>query len=687
MQKEFIQKLTNLVEANLANEKFGPEELAREADMSHSNLNRKLKSITNQNASQFIREVRLKKARELLLNEDDTVAEISYRVGFGSHTYFNNCFHDYFGHSPGELRNKEPEYEPEEQPAESIPRKRLRTKIMISLIAGLIVIIPTGFLVFQKIKYSKDKSIAVLPFINDSQDSTNVYFINGVTETITDKLAQIKDLKVTSRNSAERYRNNKTKLTPRIARELGVRYILEGRFQKIGDSALISVQLIDARKDNHIISQLFTVKNENVLNLYSEIALDVASEIKALITSEEKQLIRKTPTTNPMAYNFYQRGKDRFDNYINPLPVENAQRLFQKALDLDSTFALAYSGLAGVYLLKNYWKTFLSENFLDSVLFFTNKALVYDDKCAEAYYFRARRYYEIGKMQECIKEIDKAIKLNPDYWKLYINRSYFLRKGANDFVPAMSDMLKAIQHASVEMLPNAYLDLGMAYSFIGFAEQGKENFQQALELTGDSSQYLYWFTYTEHSLGNFEYAYQLAKTNYNKDDRLIPDMPLYCLMAGHDKDALFYSEKLAEQLKKSGEVDLSAFLSSSLAIGYSFWKAGRTKEAEYYFNRQIEIDLESIRLGRWNSMNRRAHFDLAKVYAFKGDKENAYKYLDEVNKNQAFPLWWVIQFKCNPLFNCIRGEPRFQKILKEVEAKYQAEHERVGKWMEQEGIL
>ena len=76
MQREFIQKLTKIVEANLANDKFGPEELAIEAGMSHSNLNRKLKTISNQNVSQFIREVRLKKAKELLLNEDATAAEI-----------------------------------------------------------------------------------------------------------------------------------------------------------------------------------------------------------------------------------------------------------------------------------------------------------------------------------------------------------------------------------------------------------------------------------------------------------------------------------------------------------------------------------------------------------------------------------------------------------------------------------
>jgi TolB-like protein/AraC-like DNA-binding protein/Tfp pilus assembly protein PilF len=691
MPKEFLYKLTELVEANLANEHFGIELLAKEMGMSHSNLHRKLRSASNQNISQFIREIRLKKAKELLLNEDLTAAEIAYRVGFGSPTYFNKCFHATFGVSPGEFRNREPEIEPEEQTieAESLPQKSKRNKILIGLMFILIVVIPLSDFLINKISKAtiKEKSIAVLPFMNDSPDSTNIYFMNGVTEAITDKLAQIKDLKVKSRNSAERYRNNKTKSTPQIAHELGVKFIVEGSVQKFSDSVLVSVQLIEALKDEHIFAKRYPGKYDNRLNLYSEIAFDVASEIKAIITPEEKHLIRKTPTTNPIAYNFYQRGRDLFDNYNNPIPVENARHLFQKALALDSTFALAWSGLAGVYLYRNYWKTFLSENFLDSVLILTSKALAYDNQCAEAYYFRARRYYEMGKMQECIKEIDKAIKLKPDYWKFYIHRSYFLRKGSNDFVPAISDMLKAMQCSSVEMLPNLMIDLGMALTFIGFPEQGKHYFQQSLELSGDSSQYLYWFIYTEYSQGNFKNAYLLAKNAYQKDSRLIPDMPHYCLMAGRDEEACYYSEKLAKLLKKTGEVDLSASMSASLAIGYSYWKAGRTKEAEYYFNRQIEIDLESIRLGRWNSMNKRAQFDLAKVFALKGEKEKAYQYLDEVNKNQVFPLWWVIQFKCNPLLNRLRQEPRFQKILKDVEGKYHVEHERTMKWLVSQGIM
>jgi len=678
MHKEFIQKLNILVEANLANETFGPDDLAREAGMSHTHLNRKLKSITNQNASQFIREIRLIKAKELLTNEDLTVAEISYRVGFSSPAYFNRCFHEYFGKSPGELRNNLAENDPVEQSVEPLPTKRIRIKMLIGISVGLLILVPFSFFLIKKITYSREKSIAVIPFINDSPDSINVYFNNGVIDAITVKLSQINDLKVTSRTSVERYRNNKTKSILQIARELKVRYILEGSSQKIGDSVLVSVQLIEAHKDKHILSQQYSGKYENLFNLYSEIAFDVAAKIKALVTPEEKQLIRKTPTKNQNAYNFYQRGKDQFDNYNDPKSLENARRLFQKALTLDSTFAQAWSGLAGVYLVRNYWKTFLSENFMDSVLILTNKALAYDNQCAEAYYFRGRRFYELGMLPECLKEFDKAIKLNPDYWKIYNHRSSVRQEGSRDFTGAISDMNEAIKRSSVEMLPNLLTDLGMAYISIGFPEKVKQYWQLSLELFGDSSVYLYWMMQAAYCEGNYEKAYQTAQRAYQLDSiRINVVMPFLCLMTGRIKEAGPYLENAAKWMKMSGE----NYPGASQGVGYYYWMTGRKKEAEYFFNKEIELELESIRLGRSITINRQAHLNLAKTYAFLGDREKAYLYLDEVNKNKSFSLWEVNEFKDIPLFSPIRREPRFQKILKEVEAKYQAEHERVRKWL------
>jgi tetratricopeptide (TPR) repeat protein len=153
--------------------------------------------------------------------------------------------------------------------------------------------------------------------------------------------------------------------------------------------------------------------------------------------------------------------------------------------------------------------------------------------------------------------------------------------------------------------------------------------------------------------------------------------------AGKHLEAYVNYTKLIERRKESGVLSLDI----SHRIGYAFWKMGKYKEAENYFNQQIRYGTEMIKLGRQSSSRMAAQYDLAGVYAFRGEKEIAYRYLDEVNKKKIFPLWWVTMFKHDPLFDSIREEERFQAILRDVEAKYQAEHERVRKWLEEQGML
>jgi hypothetical protein len=123
-------------------------------------------------------------------------------------------------------------------------------------------------------------------------------------------------------------------------------------------------------------------------------------------------------------------------------------------------------------------------------------------------------------------------------------------------------------------------------------------------------------------------------------------------------------------------------------IGFIYWQNGYKKEADYYFNEQIKICQESIKMGRSYSTGLATYYDLAGVYAFKGEKEKSYQNLQRMGFNTCSPpSWWIILFKEDPLFNSIRNEPEIQQIVSDVEAKYQAEHDRVKKWMEEQGML
>jgi TolB-like protein/AraC-like DNA-binding protein/Tfp pilus assembly protein PilF len=686
MHREFIQKLTNLVEANLANESFGPEELAKEAGMSHSNLNRKLKAITIQNSSQFIREIRLKKARELLINEDLTVAEISYRVGFGSPTYFNNCFREYFGVAPGEMRNHKQESEPEEQPGETLSKKSNRTKLLIGLVASLALLIPLSFFLVNKYFFFetaniKDKSIAVLPFKYLSNDTINQYLADGMMDAILLNLSKIKDLRVISRTSVEQYRKS-DKTAASIGREQDVAYLLEGSFQKVDNQIRLIVQLIRTKDEHHVWSDNYDRSWEDIFAVQSEVAEAVAGELQAVITMSEKQIIDKIPTTNLIAYDHYQRGNFLLNNLRDSITILQTRHYFKKALEIDSTFALAYVGLSRIYWIQYFWKTYLSVNFLDSVLLLSNKALKFDNRCSEAYVLKGSVFYHIGKPDEALNNFDKAIKLNPNEWSAYMQRGQIYQH-KNDFVAAINNMNEALYRNRGNDLSGLLSILGDAYLQAGFPDLGKHYLKQVLELTGDTIGYLDQLSWLEFWAGNFEEAYQIVKNAHKRDSTYDHKLYSFCLMVKHYDEGYYYMDQFAKQFYN---VETIHFW-ETVGIGFYNLKTGRIKEAEFYFNKQIELGEETIKLGRADSDGKQAQWNLAKVYAITGEKEKAYHYLDEVNKLKSVPLYLVTLFKHDPFIDNLREELRFKAILKDIETKHLAEHDRVVKWMAEQGML
>ena len=244
----FIKKLTDIILTNLGNERLGVVELSRLMGMSHSTIHRKLRSYKHLSLSQFIREVRLQKAHEMLQQNMGTVSEISYRVGFGSPTYFNKCFHEYYGYPPGGVKKTEtgvfgaeadkPDLlhlsETQNQATHRKVAGRLHKNYKLALIiplgilAGLLLIwfIYSTFIknkdTFDRVTVSHNvKSIAVLPFKNLSGDPENQYFADGIMEDILNHLFRISELRAISRTTVEHFRESKLTV-PEIAKKLGV---------------------------------------------------------------------------------------------------------------------------------------------------------------------------------------------------------------------------------------------------------------------------------------------------------------------------------------------------------------------------------------------------------------------------------------------------------------------------------
>src|SRR5688572_2066820 len=236
----FLEKLQEEVDSNLTNDQFGVEELARNIGMSRSQLHRKLTSVTGQSVSQFIREYRLQRGMELLKEGQLNASEVADRIGFGSATYFNKCFNEYYGYPPGEVKNKMAENPGELKhfaPIKSQPLPPSRKKnLYLRLLAVGMVLLIIGVVYFNSRKPgvvadSNDKSIAILPFKNLSEDQRTEYFSEGVIEAIRTGLSQVGELRVISRTSVEQYRGS-DKSAREIARDLGVAALLEGSIQR-----------------------------------------------------------------------------------------------------------------------------------------------------------------------------------------------------------------------------------------------------------------------------------------------------------------------------------------------------------------------------------------------------------------------------------------------------------------------
>jgi tetratricopeptide (TPR) repeat protein len=350
-------------------------------------------------------------------------------------------------------------------------------------------------------------------------------------------------------------------------------------------------------------------------------------------------------------------------------------------LELDSTFSLAYTGLANAQFYSTSWRAYFSENYMDTVLMYANKALTYDPKCAEAYYYRAQAYSASSKIPEALEEIDKALTYNPNDWRSFCLRSS-LYSTMQDYVGDISNLYEGVLRNRGAGLPGFLRQFSNELANSGYTDLGRKYILQALELDGDSLRYLISLASMEYYDRHFEKAYQLSKIVYLRDSTLNNDKGLYGKITGRYEEGISQDIKQAEQMIKSGDLN---FCWNDIA--YYYWKKGKMKEAKFYINLQIKASQKSINLGRGNALLGGDHFDLAEVYALAGDKEKAYYYLDEVNKNKAFPMWWVILFERIPYFINMRQESRFQNILKDVETKYQAEHKRVGKWLKEKGML
>ena len=231
-------------------------------------------------------------------------------------------------------------------------RVRLRWATATAALLALAAIVISFVLFLQRALHpplaAPEKSIAVLPFENLSNDKENAYFAEGIQDEILTRLSKIADLKVISRTSIQHYKSAPVNL-PEIARQLGVAHLVEGSVQKSGDAVRVNVQLIKAATDAHLWADTFDRKLTDIFSVESEVAKAIADQLRAHLTGREKQIIAAKPTDNTEAYDAYLRGLAYTLKAINtPANSLAAQKYLKEAVRLDPKFALSWALLSYV---------------------------------------------------------------------------------------------------------------------------------------------------------------------------------------------------------------------------------------------------------------------------------------------------------------------------------------------------
>jgi TolB-like protein len=226
------------------------------------------------------------------------------------------------------------------------PTSALLTAVLIALAAsGGWIVWKSEFIQHPVVT----NGIAVLPFENLSRDPDNAYFADGIQEEILTRLASIANLKIISRTSTQQY-HSKPRNLREIAKQLGVANILESGVQKAADQVRVNVQLINAQTDSHLWADTYDRKLNDILGVESEIAKRIAESLQAKLTSREEQALAVKPTNNPEAYDACLRGlafeARSWPNYYSPDFVEKAIGFYERAVQLDPNFAIAWARLS-----------------------------------------------------------------------------------------------------------------------------------------------------------------------------------------------------------------------------------------------------------------------------------------------------------------------------------------------------
>lgn len=676
---DFIDQIESIILENISNEQFGVSELAEIMNMSRSNLLRKIKKNTQLSASQFIRQIRLKKSMQMLKQTSLNISEISFHVGFGSTSYFIRCFREYYGHPPGEVGKGTLVKEEESVQTHFLKRHQRQLIAAVSLI-----VIVLSFFIFNK-KFSTteveiEKSIAVLPFNNESSDSSNLYFVNGLMESALNNLQKIEDLRVISRTSVEKYRHTNKSISE-IAEELDVNYVVEGSGQRIGDRVLLNIQLIDASTDKSIWVKQYNQKVVDIFDLQNEVAKKIADAIKVKITSAEMEQIEKKPTENLLAYDYYLQALGPFNTRTKEGLVE-AISLFKKAIAQDPQFALAYANMAISYYYIDLFQK--KKQYTELINNNADKALLYNAKSAESLIAKALYYMHIKEYRLALPHLEKALEYNPNSSSVVQMLSNLYASDIPNTAKYLTYALKGIQLdiAANDSITKSYIYLNLSNALIqnGFIEEANEYIDKSLAYNPDNYFAPYAKAYILYATDrDIEQTTKLLMKEWKKDTTrldILQDIAKFHYYQEDYNSAFYYYKKF---VKARERYDLDIYPQEDVKIALVYQKKGLKAQASKFFNAYAGYCEKDQSIYKSASM--------AVKYAYEGKNDKAIEQLKVFATQDNYQYWILLFMEKDPLMKPLKSYPEFDRIMQKIDDHFWEKQNKLKKLLENKELI
>jgi len=615
--QSLITRLEQLVEENIGNEAFGVEELAAAAGISRSHLHRKLRATRGQSASQFIRDYRLNKALLLLKEEQQTVSEVAFQVGFSSATYFSKCFADLYGHPPSQA-NKIVLPEQNTDPTVPSARKGIRAikRKWVFLLFALAVILPYSiFFIIQLSRKGNSfeeetNSVAILPFRNLSDDPVNAYFSVGVGDAIARKLSGVSDLRVVSKTGPAQ-KGAELESMVEIAHNLNTSHVLEGSVQRFGDIIRVEVGLVSGKTGHRVWADHYDREFEDIFQVQNEIAEKVVLSLKTSLSPSERSELNLGYTRNPQAYELYMKARFEFSTYTRE-GYWKAEEFLDQAIVLDPNFALAHSLLGNISFAKG--AMFGAE--LDA----------------------------LDALKLAFTHISKALEIEPDLPEAHALKGFYHLYFDWDFKKAEEEYIRGLERFNMEGFA-IYAD------YLNFA--GKHT--EALEIAMQLDHYEPYYPNTRMIMSlfyndKFHEAKEFAQARLRVMQNFftLDSYGFLLLNTGEYKEAI-------EVLMQIYELENVRYPRITGWLGAAYARSGQDIQA-----RKLLEELKDLRL---KSTAGSPGFYIAVIYAALEENEEALSWITRAFNDHEMEIPWLTT---EPQFYALHDQSDFKDLVKKV---------------------